>query len=77
MFKHESDRGAAADIDVAKIQVNQAENEIALKVRQLYSGLLIAQLRLLAATEELNAGRVKAQESADGSPGPSSRRCGP
>lgn len=66
MFKiHESNRAAAADINTAKIQLNEAENEIALKVRQLYYGLLIAQLRLQAATEEVNACQVKVQESAD------------
>ena len=66
MFKiHESDRAAIADIGTAKIQVNQAENEIALRVRQLYYGLLIGQLKLQAATEEVTAGQVKAQESED------------
>ena len=66
MFKiHESNRAALADINTANIQVNEAENEIALKVRQLYYGLLIGQLRLQAATEEVNASQVKAQESAD------------
>ncbi|AXC13476.1 outer membrane efflux protein [Acidisarcina polymorpha] len=66
MFKiHESNRAAIADINTAKIQVNQAEDEIALKVRQLYYGLLIGQLRLQAAADEVNANQVKVQESAD------------
>lgn len=66
MFKiRESNRAAAADIDTAKIQVDQAENEIVLKVRQLYYGLLIAQLRLQAANDEVSASQVKNQESAD------------
>jgi outer membrane protein TolC len=66
MFKiHESNRAAITDINSAKIQVNETENEIALKVRQLYYGLLIARLRLQAATEEVNTSQVKAQESAD------------
>jgi len=66
MFKiHESNRAAASDINTARIQVNRTENEIALKVRQLYYGLLIGQLRLQAATEEVNASQVKNQESAD------------
>jgi outer membrane protein TolC len=65
MFKiRESNRAAVADINTAKIQVNQAENEIALKVRQLYYGILIAQLKLQAAAEEVNSSQVKAQESA-------------
>jgi outer membrane protein TolC len=66
MFKiHESNRAAAADINTAKIQLTQAENEIALKVRQLYFGFLIAQLKLEAAKDEVNASEVKSQESAD------------
>jgi outer membrane protein TolC len=66
MFKiHESNRAATADINTAKIQVNQAEHEVALKVRQLYYGLLIAQQKLQAATDEDNASQVKAQESLD------------
>ncbi len=65
MFKiRESNRAAAADINTAKIQVSQAENEIALKVRQLYYGILIAQLKQQAAEEEVNSSQVKAQESA-------------
>ena len=64
MFKiHESNRAATADINTAKIQVNQAEDEIALKVRQLYYGLLIGQLRLQAAKEEISASQVKSEES--------------
>ena len=66
MFKiHESNRAAAADINIAKIQVNQAENEVALKARQLYYELLIAQLRLEAANDQVAASQVKDQESAD------------
>jgi outer membrane protein TolC len=64
MFKiHASNRAAAADINTAKVQVNQAENGVALKVRQLYFGILIAQLRQKAAAEQVAAGEVKLQES--------------
>jgi outer membrane protein TolC len=64
MFKiHESNRAATADINTAKIQVDQADNEIALKVRELYYGLLIGQLRLQAAKEEISASEVRAKES--------------
>ncbi len=64
MFKiHASNRAATADINTAKIQVDQAENGIALKVRQLYFGILIAQLRQKAAAEQVAAGEVKLQES--------------
>lgn len=66
MFKiRESNRAATADINTAKIQVDQAENEVALKVRQLYYGILIAQLKQQAAEQEMAAGQVKLQESVD------------
>jgi outer membrane protein TolC len=66
MFKiHESNRAADADINTAKIQLTETENEIALKVRQLYFGVLIAQLKLEAANDEVNASEVKNQESED------------
>ena len=65
MFRiHESNRAATADINTAKIQVNRAENEVALKVRQLYYGILIAQLKQQAAAEEVASSQVKAEESA-------------
>ena len=66
MFKiHASNLAATADINTARIQLDQAQDEVALKARQLYYGLLIAQLKQEAATEELSASRVKAQESTD------------
>ena len=66
MFKiRESNRAATADVNSAKIQVNQTENEVALQVRQLYDGILIAQLKQQAAAEEVSASQVKDQESAD------------
>lgn len=64
MFKiRASNRAATADINTARIQVDQAENAIALKVRQLYFGILIAQLKQKAAAEQVAAGEVKLQES--------------
>jgi outer membrane protein TolC len=66
MFKiHESNRAATADINSAKIQVDQAEDDVVLKVRQVYYGLLIAQLKQQAAVEEVNASQVKDQEAQD------------
>jgi len=66
MFKiHQSTRAADADINSAKIQVDQAENEITLKTRQLYYALLIAQLKQQAASEEVSASEVKDQEAQD------------
>jgi outer membrane protein TolC len=64
MFKiRASNRAATADINSARIQVDQAEYAIALKVRQLYFGILIAQLKQKAAAEQVAAGEVKLQES--------------
>jgi outer membrane protein TolC len=64
MFKiRESNRAAAADIKSARAQANQTQNEIALKVRQLYYGILIAQLKQQAAQEEVSASEIKLQES--------------
>jgi outer membrane protein TolC len=66
MFKiHESNRAATADINTAKIQVDQAAYEVTLKVRQLYYSLLIAQLRQQAAAEEVSASQIKDREAQD------------
>lgn len=66
IFKiREANRAADSDVNTAKIQLSQVENEIVLKVRQLYFGLLIAQLRLEAANSEVSASEVKTQESTD------------
>jgi outer membrane protein TolC len=63
MFKiHASNRAAAADINIAKEQASQTENAIALKVRQLYYGILIAQLKQQAAADEVTASQVKLDE---------------
>lgn len=63
MFKiHASNQAATADINTAKVQVNQTQDAVALKVRQLYYGILIAQLKQQAATEEVAASQVKLQE---------------
>jgi outer membrane protein TolC len=45
--------------------VSEAENEIALKVRQLYYNILIAQLKQQAATEQITSSQLKLQESLD------------
>ena len=64
MFKiHESNRAATADIQTAKVEVEQAQNEVALKVRQLYYGILVAQLKQQSAAEEVEAGNIKLRES--------------
>jgi outer membrane protein TolC len=64
MFKiHQANRAATADINSAKILVDQAKDDIALKVRQLYYGILIAQLMQEAAKGEVDAAQLKFQES--------------
>src|SRR5579859_2653915 len=66
MFKiHASNRAATADINTAKVQVDETQNEVALKVRQLYYGILIAQLTQQAAAEEVAASEVKLQEATE------------
>ena len=66
MFKiRQSTRAAAADLETVKVQLTQAENAIALQARKLYCSLLIAQLKLEAANEEVSAGEVKHSEAVD------------
>jgi outer membrane protein TolC len=66
MFKiHASNRAATADLNTARVQVDQTQNEVALKVRQLYYGILIAQLKQQAAAEEVAASQVKLEESTE------------
>src|SRR5579859_2068463 len=66
MFKiRASNRAATADLNTARVQVDQAQNEVALKVRQLYYGILIAQLNQQAAAEEVAASEVKLQEATE------------
>ena len=64
MFKiHNESRAATAGINSAKIQVDEAVNDIALRVRQLYYGILVAQLKGKAAKEEADSAQVKLGES--------------
>ena len=63
MFKiRAANRAAAADINTAVVQVSQAENAVALRVRQLYYGILVAQLKQQAATDEVAARQAKVDE---------------
>jgi outer membrane protein TolC len=59
----EANRAASADISTAKIQLDQAQDDIALRVMQLYYGLLIGQRKLQAATAEVSASQLKWQEA--------------
>ena len=64
MFKiHNESRAATAGINSAKIQVDEAVNDVALRVRQLYYGILIAELKGKAAKEEADSAQVKLEES--------------
>jgi outer membrane protein TolC len=64
MFKiRASNRAAAADVANARAQVNLTQNQIALKARQLYYGILVAQMKQQAAQEEINASQVNLEES--------------
>lgn len=66
MFKiRESNKAATADINTAKIQSSEVENGIALKVRQVYDEILIAQLKKHAAEEQVVAGQFKNIEAKD------------
>jgi outer membrane protein TolC len=66
MFKiRESNRAAQADVNTAKIQLTQAEDGIALKVRKLYCDLVVSQLKLQAANEEVSASETKNREDMD------------
>jgi outer membrane protein TolC len=60
-----SNRAAAADVETAKIKLTQAQDEIVLKVRQIYYGILIAQLKQQAAEEQVKAAEQRDQESKD------------
>nr|WP_281245509.1 TolC family protein [Granulicella pectinivorans] len=61
----ESNRAAAADVAVSKIHVTQAENDVILRVRQLYFNSLIAQLKFEAAQQQLKASEMTYQEDAE------------
>jgi outer membrane protein TolC len=64
MFKvHQENRAATADIHSADEKLKEAENDVVLKVSQLYYGILIAQLKGEAANAEADAAQVKLQES--------------
>jgi len=64
MFKiRASNRAAAADVEAAKIKLTQTQDEIALKVRQVYYGVLIAQLKQQAAEEQVQAAEQRDKES--------------
>jgi len=64
MFKtRQENRAAMADIHSANDKLKEAENDVVLKVSQLYYEILIAQLKEEAAKAEADAAQVKLQEN--------------
>lgn len=60
---HQANLAAEQDILVAKTQLDQTQDEVALKTRQLYYGILINHRQLQASQELLAAARIKDSES--------------
>jgi outer membrane protein TolC len=60
---HEANVEARQDILVAKTQLEQAQDAIALQIRQLYYNILINEQKFKASQDELAAAKVKDEES--------------
>ena len=60
---HQANVAAKADVLVAKTQLDQTQDAIALQVRQLYYNILINQQKLRASQDQLSAAQVKDEES--------------
>ncbi|WP_263410850.1 TolC family protein [Terriglobus tenax] len=66
LFKvHEGNKAAAAGVKVAEIELEDARDTVALKVRQVYYGVLIAQWKKHAAEQQLKASEASLQEAHD------------
>ena len=64
MFRiHQANVAAEEDVLVAKTQLDQTQDAIALQVRQLYYNILISQQKLKASQEQLAAAQIKDEES--------------
>jgi outer membrane protein TolC len=64
MFRiHQANVAAKQDLLIAKTQVDQTEDAIALQVRQLYYNILINERKLEASQDQLAAAQVKDEES--------------
>jgi outer membrane protein TolC len=59
---HEANRAAASDVRSAHIELERDQNDLVLKVRQIYYQILIAQLKEQADLDEVSADEVKASE---------------
>jgi outer membrane protein TolC len=60
---HQANVAAKEDVLVAKTQLDQTQDAIALQVRQLYYNILINQQKLKASQEQLSAAQIKDEES--------------
>jgi outer membrane protein TolC len=60
---HQANVAAKQDILVAKTQLDQTQDAIALQVRQLYYNILINQQKLKASQDQLAAAQIKDEES--------------
>jgi outer membrane protein TolC len=60
---HQANVAAKEDVLVAKTQLDQTQDAIALQVRQLYYNILINRQKLKASNDQLDAARIKDEES--------------
>jgi outer membrane protein TolC len=60
---HHANVAAQQDVLVAKTQLDQTQDAIALQVRQLYYNILITQQKLKASQDQLAADQIKDEES--------------
>ena len=60
---HEANVAAKQDVLIAQTQFEQTQDEVALKTRQLFYGVLINARQLEAAQEQMEAARVKDDEA--------------
>jgi outer membrane protein TolC len=60
---HEANAAAQQDVSIAKTQLDQTQDAIALQVRQLYYNILINKQKLEASQDQLAAARIKDEES--------------
>jgi outer membrane protein TolC len=63
---HQGNVAAMEDVLVAKTQLDQTQDAIALQVRQLYYNILITQQKLKASQDQLAADQIKDEESQSG-----------
>jgi outer membrane protein TolC len=60
---HQADVAAKQDLLIAKTQLDQTQDAIALQVRQLYYNILINKQKLNASQDQLTAAQIKDEES--------------